>query len=140
LTSVYSTGSSVYTLVKEDAEIHDLLQQIAQQMVRLSGDARALVMIDTLLTSLDLMGEAYARANETVPRLNNYWDEEADKIGIVIESLGSNVPPAGLNELARFQAAVAAWQRIAKVAKGLVLPEAVEPNVVPLEIKIRADA
>jgi len=136
VTSLYDTGSSIYTAVKDDADIRDLLKQVSQLMVRLDGDARALVMINTLLASLDRMNEAYTQANETVPRLNSYWDEEADKLGIVIEELGNNVAPASISELARFSAAVTVWQHFANVARGMAIPESVESRVVPLDIKI----
>jgi hypothetical protein len=136
--TLYSIGDSVYTTVVTDSEIMSLLHQIARLMVRLSADARALAMMHTLRAMLERMNNAYAEAAQQLPRLNSYWDAEADKIGIIQQALRNGVAPADMTELAALPTAITVWQQISKMAKAMTVPEINADRVAELPIRLQA--
>ena len=132
---LFSTGHSLYTTVVEDEEIERLLREVAGLMVRLNEDVQALAVTHALIAMLDSMNEAYVGAAQQLPRLNSYWDAEAQKIDIVLQALRSEkVTPDDMTEIRSLPTALKAWQQLASVAGAMALEPADEGRPVTLTL------
>jgi hypothetical protein len=134
VTTLLSIGTSVYDMVSADGEISGLLGQISALMSKLDEDARALAMTMGLVQELNRMNDAYTLAAQTMPRINGYWDAEADKIGVVLGALLAGTKPEDLASIVSLSIASLVWADLAKVAMGMVTPAIQDDRQVQLTV------
>lgn len=117
--SVLTVGKMYYDIVSSAEEITESLRRIAALQLKASEEAQAAAgtkMILRLLYSLEL---SFSAISDVLPRIEEMWRAEQQKVQALIEALRAGSKPANEFELLTVTTANANWQTINRFAQQL---------------------
>lgn len=121
---VYTTGKLFYDMIVTDKELQATLAQLAEQQLALTHEVQAAALTKSVIQLINDFDKALLAVGGHLPRISAMWDDQADRLQMVINSLQAGAKPSLQTDIVSMPAANATWLHLSElVVKMMAAPK-----------------